>query len=84
MAYLQESLYDPSQAQPESYWGNVEGSDVVDFEIRVFLSTPDCDRLLAHLMPRLQTLPWSGKYYVLKRRGNFMDGQASEEYVAVK
>src|SRR5262249_26056029 len=53
MAHLEKSLYDPSQAQPESYVGNIEGSDVVDFEIRVFISTPDCERLLTHLMPHL-------------------------------
>ena len=84
MAHLEKSLYDSSQILPESYFGNVEGSDVVDFEIRVFISTPDSERLLGHLMPSLKVLPWPGKFYVAKRRGNFMDGQASEEYVAVK
>jgi hypothetical protein len=84
MAHLEKSLYAPSQAQPESYYGNVEGSDIVDFEVRVFISTPNNERLLGHLMPRLRVLPWPGKFYVVKRRGNFMDGQAMEEYVAVK
>ena len=84
MAHLEKSLYAPSQAQPETYFGNVEGSDVVESEIRVFISTPDSERLLAHLMPSIQVLPWPGKFYVVKRRGNFMDGQAVEEYVAVK
>jgi hypothetical protein len=84
MTHLERALYDPDQAQPESYFGNIEGSDVVDFEIRVFISTPDSERLLTLLMPSLQRLPWAGKFYVVKRRGNFMDGQAQEEYVAVK
>ena len=28
ISHLEKSLYDPDQAQPESYFGNVEGSDV--------------------------------------------------------
>ncbi|MEI8018607.1 MAG: hypothetical protein WCH39_10445 [Schlesneria sp.] len=83
ISHLEKSLYDPYQAQPESYFGNVEGTDVVDFEIRVFISTPDCDRLLTRLMPSLQELSWPGEFYVVKRRGEFMDGQAVEEYVRV-
>jgi hypothetical protein len=84
MTHLDKALYDPNQASSESYFGNVEGTDVVDFEIRIFISTPDNERLLIHLMPRLQVLPWPGKFYVVKRRGSLMDGQAMEEYVAVK
>ena len=83
ISHLEKSRYDPNRAQPESYFGNVEGTDVVDFEIRVFISTPDCDRLLTRLMPSLQELSWPGEFYVVKRRGEFMDGQAVEEYVRV-
>ena len=81
MTHLEESLYDENQGSAETYFGNVEGHDLVDYEIRVFLSAPDCDRLVAHLMPRLRTLPWPGRFHVVKRRGEFVDERAVEEYV---
>jgi hypothetical protein len=84
MAHLERSLYDENQASPESYLRNVEGHDVVDFEIRVFLSAPDCDRLVAHLMPCFRSLPWPGKFHVVKRRGEYVDPDAKEEYVPVR
>jgi hypothetical protein len=83
MTHLERSLYDENQASAESYFGNVEGHDVVAYEIRVFLSAPDCDRLIALLMPCLRTLPWPGKFHVVKRRGEFVDEQAAEEYVSL-
>jgi hypothetical protein len=81
MTYLEKSLYDENQVDPESYFGNVEGHDVVDHEIRVFLTAPDCDRLVTYLMPSLRALPWPGKYHVVKRRGEYVDEEAEEEYV---
>jgi len=81
VAHLEKSLYDPDQADSESYFGDVEGHDVVDFEIRVFITAPDCDRLVAHLMPSLRSLPWPGRFHVVKRRGEFVDETAEEEYV---
>jgi hypothetical protein len=84
MALLEESLYDAGQADAESYFGDVEGHDVVAGEIRVFLSTPDCDRLVARLMPALRSLPWPGKFHVVKRRGEYVDAGAAEEYVRVR
>ncbi len=81
MTHLEESLYDENQASAETYFGNVEGHDIVDYEIRVFLSAPDCDRLVAHLMPCLRRLPWPGRFHVVKRRGEYVDAQAAEEYV---
>lgn len=81
ISYLQKSLYDENQLNPESYFGNVEGHEAVDHEIRVFMSGPDCDRLVRHLMPSFRTLPWQGKYHVVKRRGEFADVEAVEEYV---
>lgn len=84
MAHVEASLYNENQASPESYFGNVEGHDVVDYEIRVFLSAPDCDRLVAHLMPSFGNLPWPGRFHILKRRGEFVDEQASEEYVRLQ
>jgi hypothetical protein len=83
MRHLEESLYNDRQARAEDYFGNVEGHDTVEHEIRVFLSAPDCDRLVSHLMPTLRTLPWPWKFHVVKRRGEYVDEQAAEEYVFV-
>jgi hypothetical protein len=84
MAHLEESLYDEDQEGPEDYFGNVEGHDIVEHEIRVFVSAPDCDRLVRHLMPSLRSLPWTGKFHVVKRRGEYVDGDAPEEYVRLR
>ena len=81
MTHLEKALYNESQETPESYFGNVEGNDVVEYEIRVFISGPDCDRLVKHLMPSFRTLPWPGKFHVVKRRGEFVETEAEEEYV---
>lgn len=81
MAHLEKSLYDVNQATPESYFGNVEGHDVVDSEIRVFLSAPDCDRLVTHLMSAFRSLPWPAKFHVVKKRGEYVDESAAVEYV---
>jgi hypothetical protein len=83
MEHLERVLYDPQQTDADSYFGNVEGSDVVDFEIRIFLSSPDCDRCIEEMMPSLRTLPWPNRFYVVKRRGDIADGQAPEEYVSL-
>lgn len=84
MSHLEEVLYDPDQKDAESYFGDVEGHDVVAGEIRVFLSAPDCDRLVDRLMPALRSLPWPGKFHVVKRRGEYVDEGAAEEYVRVR
>jgi len=81
MKHLEAVLYDADQQEAESYFGTVEGHDVVGQEIRVFLSAPDGDRLVARLKPALRSLPWPGKFHVVKRRGHFFDGKAAEEYV---
>ena len=81
LSYLTTALYNPNQESPESYFGNVEGYEFVDYEARFFLSAPDCDRLITHLMPTLRTLPWPGKFHVVKRRAEFVDQTAREEYV---
>ena len=81
MAHLEKSLYDVNQATAESYFGNVEGHDVVDSEIRVFLSAPDCDRLVSHLMPAFRSLPWPAQFHIVKKRGEYVDESAAVEYV---
>lgn len=84
MSHLEKRLNDETQQSAESYFGNVEGHDIVDHEIRVFLTGPDCDRLVTHLMPAFRTLPWSGRFHIVKRRGEFVDEQAAEEYVRLQ
>jgi len=83
MSYLEKALYNEDQTvgTEESYFGNVEGHKEVEHEIRVALSTPDCDRLVTHLLPSFRTLPWRGKYHVVKWRGEYADVEAPEEYV---
>lgn len=81
MTLLESRLYNPNQTDPDSYFGNVEGHDVVNHEIRVFFSAPDSDRLVSFLMPQFRALPWPGKYQVVKRRGEYVDVDAPEEYV---
>jgi len=83
MSELGKVLYDANQRSPESYFGNVEGHDVVDYEIRVFLSAPDCNRLVEHLAPMFKKLPWPGQFHVVKRRGIYIDEVAMEEYVQI-
>jgi hypothetical protein len=82
MEQLESVLYRPEQTR-EEYLGNVEGHDVLEYEIRIFVSTPDCELLLDALLPTLRLLKWNGKFHVIKRRGEFMDGSAEEEYVPV-
>jgi hypothetical protein len=76
-------LYDPNQCDPAEYYGNVEGVDFLDHEIRIYLTTPDCDLLLQRLRTTLSALPWGGPFYVLKRRGHILDSMVPEEYVRV-
>ncbi len=77
---IEAKLYDPNKGE-QDYFGNIEGHDVVDHEIRIFMSAPDCNRLVEHLRPYLKKLPWKGRYQVLKRFGEYVDIEAREEYV---
>ena len=80
MDEIEAKLYDPNKGA-QDYFGNIEGHDVVDHEIRIFMSAPDCHRLVEHLRPYLKKLPWKGRYQVLKRFGEYVDETAREEYV---
>ncbi|MGC3967432.1 MAG: hypothetical protein QM775_08705 [Pirellulales bacterium] len=82
MQYLEGRLYHPDEGL-DDYIGNVEGHDVLDGEIRIFLSTPSVDRLVDAIRPHLKALPWNGKIYVVKRRGELFDSGATEEYVNI-
>jgi hypothetical protein len=79
---LLEKQLEFSEERPmDTYYGNVEGHDPVDFEIRIFLSAPNVDRLVDRLITTLKQLPWNGKYQVAKRRAEYFDTKAKEEYV---
>ncbi|HMP03206.1 MAG TPA: hypothetical protein PKD86_05610 [Gemmatales bacterium] len=80
MAELEQRLYEPSQTDAASDFGDIEGHDVVEHEIRIFLTTPDCHRLVELLLPYLKKLPWAGRYQVVKRFGEYVDEDAREEY----
>ncbi|MBX7104570.1 MAG: hypothetical protein K1X57_10850 [Gemmataceae bacterium] len=82
MDMLDEKL--ASATSPASgYVGTLEGHDVLGREIRLFLSSPDCDRLVAFLLPFFRTLPWPGRFQVVKHRGDLSDGSAPAEYVTI-
>lgn len=82
MQQLEASLYSPTQ-ELKDYLGNIEGHEACEFEIRIFISSPDCDRLVRELLPVLRILKWPGRYHVVKRRGEFTDKAANEEYVNI-
>ena len=50
----------------------------------MFVSAPDCDRLVDRIMPALRSLPWPGTFHVVKWRGEYVDAGAAEEYVRVR
>jgi hypothetical protein len=83
MACLEVELYDEGQKDADNYFGNVECHEIFNHEIRISLSTPDADRLVAHILPALRQLPWPGHFHVVKRRGEYYDTGAMEEYVRV-
>jgi hypothetical protein len=80
MDELDELLYEP-EGGAEQFYGQVEGHDVVANEVRIFLTCPDCDRLVEKLLPYLRQLPWPRAYQVVKRYGEYVDEEAREEYV---
>lgn len=83
VARLNEALYDPNQDSPDSYSGSLEEYEILPNEIRVHLTAPDCDRLIAHITPVLRALPWPGAFQVVKRRGEYLEEDVPEEYVRI-
>ena len=73
-------LYDPAAMRGSSYLGSLEGDDVVEGEMRLFLSCPDADALVEKMRPWLKTLSWNGGVKVLKRYGEYVDVKCPEEY----
>lgn len=74
-------LYDPAAKQGLPYVGSLEGDDVVEGELRLFLSCPDANALVEKLRPWLKTLSWPRGVKVLKRYGELADANCPEEYV---
>ena len=83
MDEIEQRIYEPD-SQAEGYYGSVEGHDVVSHEIRIFLSCPDCDQLVARLLPYLRSLPWNGRYQVVKGYGEYVETDVREEYVRLE
>lgn len=79
--HIDALLYDPAAKLNAAYLGNLEGSDVVEGEMRLFLSCPDADALVEKMRPWLKTLTWKGGVKVLKRYGEYQDVECPEEYV---
>lgn len=61
--------------------GNVEGHDVVNGNIEVWLSCPDVDRLLTYLGNWFQRAPWKSGLKVFKRYGRYDDVEARQDEV---
>jgi len=77
-------LYDPDSKPNAQHLGSLEGDDAgVEGEIRLFLSCPDANSLVAALRPWLKRLAWPSPIRVLKRYGVLTDPNCREEYVDV-
>jgi len=63
----------------ETYFGSLEGTDVVEQQYRIFLTTPDVEKLTIKLRPWLDSLTWFQPVGVLKRFGELHDVDAIEE-----
>ena len=66
MALLEQKLDISDFSEFDTYYGHVEAYDIVDKEFRIIISCPDCEVLLARLMPIFRTLPWKGTFDVTK------------------
>jgi hypothetical protein len=63
------------------YFGNLELIEFVPGEARYFFSCPDADDLAKKLKPWVKALKWPGEKWLLKRYGEFVDTEATEEAV---
>jgi hypothetical protein len=77
-------LYDPAAKPSTPIAGTLEGDDVVEGELRLFLSCQDADVLVDKLRPWLTNLSWARDVKVLKRYGELADANCPEEYVELK
>ena len=65
------------------YFGNLEITEFVPWEARYFFSCRDADELAKKLKPWVKALDWHGKKWLLKRYGDFVDAEATEEPVKI-
>jgi hypothetical protein len=65
------------------YYGNLEIMEFVPWEARYFFSCPDADDLAKKLKPFVVALDWPAQKWLLKRYGEFVDNEATEEPVTL-
>jgi hypothetical protein len=53
------------------------------FEVSSFFSCPDADDLAKKLKPWVKALDWPGQKWLVKRYGEFVDVEATEELVTL-
>ena len=63
------------------YFGNLEITEFVPGEARLFFSCPDADDLATKLQPLVVAFDWPNKKWLMKRYGEFDDIEATEEPV---
>jgi hypothetical protein len=78
---LDKVLYNAHATPNTSYFGNLEGNDYHESQIRIFLSCPNADILVDKIRPLLSALSWKRKIEVLKRYGALVNANCREEYV---
>lgn len=66
------------QTIDEPYYGTYEGNDIVNSEFRIFISSPDVDKLVIKLLPWLENIHWDEGMYALKRYGDMHNEDAKE------
>jgi hypothetical protein len=71
-------LYDRAAKRDAPLLGSLEGDDIVEGELRLFLSCPDADVLVEKLRPWLTSLSWAD---VKVLYGELADANCPEEYV---
>jgi hypothetical protein len=76
---LDAMLVDPRRNA--KYFGNLEITEFVPGEARYFFRCPDADELARKLKPWTKALQWPGQKWLLKRYGEFVDTEATEEEV---
>lgn len=67
----------------EKYYGHYEGSDIVNNEYRMFLSTPNVDSLINKLLPSINSLDWENQVLLVKRYGEIYDTEAKEAIIEI-
>lgn len=72
-----------SKTKRHKYFGSVEGHESLPNEIRLFLSCPDAVALAKKIKPWFKKIAWPAEKYLVMRFGEYVDINATEEYVRV-